>query len=86
MMHDSLYFDGVGAAVKQLYGVDGFEVVTMETPRRHGNELGRCPGITIVKKTKAAIQDLSFEEAYKDWEVGNPLEPPFIYRDKSEST
>jgi len=35
LMHDGLYFDGVGAALKQIYSNPRFETVTLDSPRRH---------------------------------------------------
>lgn len=53
VLHDSLYFDGVGLAVEQLMKNPRFEVVTLSTPRTHGRPDGRRPGMTIVRKNHA---------------------------------
>lgn len=50
LLHDSLYFDGVGLAVEQLMRNPRFEVVTLETPRTHGRPGSRRPGLTVVRK------------------------------------
>ncbi|MBI9088415.1 MAG: class I SAM-dependent methyltransferase [Desulfobacterium sp.] len=75
-MHDTLYFDGVGAAVKQLYENPRFELVTLDSPRTHGHS-GRCPGITIIRKIKNGAP-LFFEEEYDQWFIGEPDKEAFL--------
>lgn len=49
LFHDSLFFDGVGLAVKSLQDSGSFEVVTLKTPRE--SEKGvRSPGVTVMRK------------------------------------
>lgn len=78
LMHDSFYFDGVGAAVKQLMENERFEVVTLETPRREGNPESRCCGLTVVYKKSSGPENLTYETEYDNWEIGNPESTPFI--------
>ena len=71
LLHDSIYFDGVGHAVIQLMKSDRFEVITLPTPRDNG--IGsRRPGLTIVRKVKAQINgsDLRFEQEWSGIEIG----------------
>jgi predicted O-methyltransferase YrrM len=51
ILYNSMYFDGVGLAVRALMNSAAFEVSTMQTPRRHGRN-SRCPGLTIARKTQ----------------------------------
>jgi predicted O-methyltransferase YrrM len=53
LLHDSLYFDGVGLAVEQLMRNPRFEIVTLDTPRTHGRPGSRSPGLTVVRKNLA---------------------------------
>jgi hypothetical protein len=68
LMHDSIYFEGVKAVVKQLTRNPRFEVVTLNTPRTHGTNQP-CPGISVVKKIRDGEPALIFENCYKGWEV-----------------
>lgn len=78
LMHDSLYFDGVGAAVKQLYRNPRFEVITFNSPRRHGNDKSRCPGVTIVRKIAEGSPALEFEKEFETWVIGNAESTPYL--------
>ena len=53
LLHDSMYFDGIGLVVRQLAETGFFDIVTLPTPRRHGIAAGRCPGLTIATKRGA---------------------------------
>ena len=75
-MHDTLYFDGVGAAVKQLYESPRFEIVTLDSPRTHGHS-GRRPGITIIRKIMDGAP-LIFEKEFDQWFIGKPETLPFL--------
>jgi len=75
-MHDTLYFDGVGAAVKQLYKNPRFELVTVDSPRTHGHS-GRCPGITIIRKIRTG-PPLVFEKKYDQWFIGEPNKKAYL--------
>lgn len=71
LMHDSIYFDGVGYAVIQLMQSSRFEVVTLPTPRTNG--IGsRSPGLSIIRKClpTPAINDIVCNSEYDDIEVG----------------
>lgn len=78
LMHDSLYFDGVGAAVMQLYQNPRFEVVTLDSPRTHDNPRVRCPGFSIVRKISAGSPNLEYNSEFDDWNVGERESSPFL--------
>lgn len=78
LMHDSIMFDGVGAAVKQLYDNPRFEVITLDTPRKSHLPGSRCPGLTIVKKLSDGDPELKFEDGFKGWFVGNRTAVPYL--------
>ncbi|GAA6615454.1 class I SAM-dependent methyltransferase [Scytonema sp. NUACC26] len=84
LMHDSLYFDGVGAAVKQLYRNPRFEVITLNSPRTHGNDT-RCPGVTIVRKIAEGHPALEYEQEFDDWVIGDASTTPYL-RDIQHTT
>lgn len=84
LMHDSLYFDGVGAAVKQLYQNDKFEVITLTSPRNHGNLGSRCPGVTIARKKAQNPAGLKYEETFDTWEIGEVETIPYLFRNLDE--
>ncbi|HYG86049.1 MAG TPA: class I SAM-dependent methyltransferase [Azospirillum sp.] len=83
LLHDSMYFDGIGLVVQQLARTGYFDIVTLPTPRRHGVAGGRCPGVTIATK-KAAFQEdfLDPDPMLLDVSVCLPgrtvLDPPLI--------
>lgn len=55
IMHDSLFFDGVGRTVKHLYDNPRFEVITIETPRTSPSPNVADPvpmGCTIARKIR----------------------------------
>jgi hypothetical protein len=79
-MHDSIFFDGVGAAVKQLYNNPRFEVITLDTPRKSHLAGSRCPGITIVRKLSDGEPALKFEDNFKEWFVGDSTAVPYLRR------
>ena len=78
IMHDSLCFDGVGAVVSQLMKNPRFEVITLNTPRTHGNPQSRCPGLTIVRKLNDGDPLIEFEDKFSGWFVGDPLTVPYL--------
>lgn len=80
LMHDSIMFDGVGAAVKQLYDNPRFEVITLNTPRKSHLAGSRCPGLTIVKKLSDGDPELKFEDGFKGWFVGDRTAVPYLRR------
>ena len=79
LLHDSLYFDGVGAAVHQLNNNPRFDCVTLPTPRVHHNPPRRCPGISIIYKHKDGEPRLQFEEKYRGWNDGQTLTTPYLW-------
>jgi predicted O-methyltransferase YrrM len=70
LLHDSLFFDGVGAAVAQLRDNPRFECVTLDTPRTHGLPAMRRPGVTIVRKIANGEPALKFEPEHAGKFVG----------------
>ncbi len=80
LMHDSIFFDGVGAAVKQLYNNPRFEVITLNTPRKSHLANSRCPGMTIVRKKSDEGPELMFENEFKGWFVGDRTAIPYLRR------
>lgn len=81
LMHDSLFYDGVGAAVKQLSVNSRFEVLTTTSPRTHGNPAIRCPGITIIRKVSVNGVPLQYEAMFNDWYIGDPETPPYLFKE-----
>lgn len=77
LMHDTLYFDGVGAAVKQLAKDPRFELVTLDTPRTSGEPPRRPPGVTIVRKA-AEGPPVVPDPALYNWHVGDPWQTPLL--------
>jgi predicted O-methyltransferase YrrM len=70
LMHDSLFYDGVGMAVEQLMTNPRFEVITLESPRTHGVAASRCPGMTVVKKISGSnLFPLVYNEELKSVEI-----------------
>lgn len=80
LMHDSIMFDGVGAAVKQLYNNPRFEVITLNTPRKSHLAGSRCPGVTIARKKSDEGPELKFENEFKGWFVGDRTGIPYLRR------
>lgn len=78
LMHDSLYYDGVGLAVKQLRANPRFESVTLDTPRTHGVQGCRPPGVTIVRKARSGEPLLTLDSALTSVHVGNRLAPAVL--------
>jgi predicted O-methyltransferase YrrM len=82
LMHDSIFFDGVAAVVRQLGSNQRFELVTLVTPRTHGNpESLRRPGLTIVRKIRDGEPRLAYDPQFEGWAVGSDS-VPFAYRDR----
>lgn len=80
LMHDSIIFDGVGAAVKQLYNNPRFEVITLNTPRKSHLPNTRCPGVTIVRKKSNEGPELKYENEFKGWFRGDGISIPYLRR------
>lgn len=78
LFHDALLFDGVGAAIKQLYQNPRFEVVTCESPRLYGQNKIRCAGISIVRKIADGHPKLKFEKKYQKYNLGDFETPPLL--------
>jgi len=77
LLHDSLFFDGVGAAVRQLLANPRFQGITLDTPRQ-ALPGQRCPGVTIVRKIRDGDPALVMDRRYLGWEVGDPFSTPYI--------
>jgi predicted O-methyltransferase YrrM len=77
LMHDSLFFDGVGAATRQLVSNRRFQGITLDSPRR-AIPNDRCPGVTIVRKERDGYPELYFDNRYAGWEVGDRTMPPLL--------
>jgi predicted O-methyltransferase YrrM len=77
LLHDSLFFDGVGAATRQLLANPRFQGLTLDTPRREypGH---RCPGVTIVRKDREGDPGLYLDRRYSGWGVGDAFAPPLL--------
>jgi len=69
--HDTIYYDGIALAIRQLMQSPCFEVITLPTPRQHKPQ--RCTGMTIVRKILPTTGNvIDFKEAYADIEVNAP--------------
>ncbi len=77
LLHDSLFFDGVGAAVRQLLANPRFQGITLDSPR-HALPNQRCPGVTIVRKDRDGHPGLVMDKRYLGWEVGDPISRPYL--------
>ncbi len=77
LLHDSLYFDGVGAAVRQLLANPRFQGLTLDSPRQ-AVPGERCPGVTIVRKERDGGPELKLDARYLGWNVGDRREPPYL--------
>ena len=77
LLHDSLFFDGVGAAVRQLLNNPRFQGVTLDTPRQ-AMPGQRCPGVTIVRKIRHGEPALVMDRRYLGWDVGDPFSTPYL--------
>ena len=66
LMHDSIFFDGVGHVVRQLAANPRFEVITLPTPRTEGNPGSKRPGLSIVRKICDGSPPLEFDSQYVD--------------------
>jgi predicted O-methyltransferase YrrM len=77
LLHDSLFFDGVGAATRQLLANPRFQGLTLDSPR-HALPNQRCPGVTIVRKDREGAPELYMDKRYCGWEVGDPFSTPLL--------
>jgi predicted O-methyltransferase YrrM len=82
LLHDSLYFDGVGLAVRQLRANPRFETLTLDSPRTHGVAGCRPPGVTLIRKLRSGDPALDFQERLADVFVGNRLDTPILHADE----
>jgi len=80
LLHDSIFFDGVGHLVNQVRQSDRFEVVTLDSPRRHDPPTARCPGITLVRKIRFGDVWPPFDEKARGLFVGDPNSPALVRR------
>lgn len=77
LLHDSLYFDGVGHAVRQLMTNPRFECVTLPSPRTH-EPPQRCPGITIIYKRRDGEPRITQNNALVGKGNGDPMTLPLL--------
>ena len=77
LLHDSLFFDGVGAAARQLLSNPRFQGITLDSPR-HALPAQRCPGVSIARKERDGHPELYFDNRYRGWEVGDSFAPPLL--------
>lgn len=84
LIHDSLFFDGVGAAVSQIISSGRFECVTLETPRHHHSKTKRSPGISIIKKLTSG-EPICFDPKFSGWFVGDSQSEPFLRTERKAS-
>lgn len=77
LFHDSLYFDGVGAAVRQVLANPRFQGVTLDSPRR-AVPGERCPGVTIARKVRDGDPELRIDSRYLGWNVGDRQSTPYL--------
>jgi predicted O-methyltransferase YrrM len=77
LLHDSLFFDGVGAATRQLLSNPRFQGITLDSPRQAVPN-DRCPGVSIVRKEREGHPELYFDNRYSGWEVGDRAMPPLL--------
>ena len=77
LLHDSLFFDGVGAAVRQLLANPRFQGLTLDTPR-HAAPEERCPGVTIVRKDREGHPKLVMDHRCLGWNVGDATSPALL--------
>jgi predicted O-methyltransferase YrrM len=50
VMHDTMFYDCLGAVAAQMSSNPRYEVLSMRSPRTHGVRDGRRPGVTICTK------------------------------------
>ncbi len=82
LFHDSLFFDGVGAAVEQVLANPRFQGLTLDSPRQ-GAPGERCPGITLVRKVRDGSPELRMDSKFQGWNVGDPLTSAYLQRTPS---
>jgi predicted O-methyltransferase YrrM len=80
LLHDTIYFDGVGHLVNQVKECNRFEVLTLESPSHHDPPTLRCPGITLIRKIEYGDSWPPFDEAARGLEVGDANAPSRIKR------
>ncbi|WP_435018236.1 class I SAM-dependent methyltransferase [Tundrisphaera sp. TA3] len=77
LLHDSLFFDGVGVAVRQVLANPRFQGLTLDSPRQ-ADPGQRCPGVTIIRKERDGTPELQLDSRYLGWEVGDPYKPALL--------
>ena len=84
LIHDSLFFDGVGAAISQIISLGRFECVTLDTPRHHHPRTKRSPGISIIRKLTSG-DPLSPDSKFSGWFAGDSQSEPFLRTEQKAS-
>lgn len=77
LLHDSLYYDGVGRAVEQLRASARFETLTLDSPRTHGVPGCRPPGVTLVRKARDG-EPLAADPRFRGLHVGERLQAALL--------
>lgn len=79
VLHDTLFYDGLGFAANSLLENPRYETINLPTPRRHKNN-SRCPGITVSMKISDDIEKYPFyiSQKYINWDEETFWEDPSI--------
>ncbi len=78
LFHDSLFFDGVGLAVEQVYANPRFETMTLDTPRHHEYNTLRSPGVTLARKKRSGLPAFEFNEQHRGIFHGDVATPAVL--------
>ena len=78
LLHDTLFFDGVGMAVEQVIQNERFECMTLDTPRHHEYNTLRSPGITLARKKRSGSPVFEFNEAHRGVFHGDVAVPAYL--------
>lgn len=78
LLHDTLFFDGVGMAVEQLYANERFETMTLDTPRHHEYNTLRSPGVTLARKKRSGLPVFTFNEPARGVFHGDVATPAYL--------
>src|SRR4051794_20693504 len=77
LFQDSLYFDGVGTAVRQVLANPRFQGLTLDSPRRA--VLGeRIPGVTILRKCRDRAPRAPVRRPISVLGSGDRMAPPYL--------
>ena len=79
LFHDTLFFDGVGLAVEQVYANPRFETMTLDTPRHHEYNTLRSPGVTLARKKRSGAPAFEFNEQHRGVFHGDVATPAILH-------